>query len=58
MADAARHPLRHPPYIVLTPQIGFVPNDNDRAYSGGTVEGIKAWLEKAPIRILPPMQVG
>lgn len=48
------HPLRHLPNVVLTPHIGFVTEDNYRTYYGGTVEGIRAWLAKSPIRVLSP----
>jgi D-3-phosphoglycerate dehydrogenase len=49
------HPLRRLPNVVLTPHIGFVTEDNYRTYYGGTVDGIRAWLDKRPIRVLSPV---
>jgi len=50
----AAHPFRQLPNVVITPHIGFVTEDNYRTYYGGIVEGIRAWLDKKPIRVLLP----
>jgi phosphoglycerate dehydrogenase-like enzyme len=48
----ATHPFRQLSNVVITPHIGFVTEDNYRTYYGGIVEGIRAWLDKKPIRVL------
>ena len=41
----ADHPLRRHPRLLLTPHIGYVTEQTYRAYYGGTLEAILAWLE-------------
>src|SRR5712692_8995089 len=52
----ATHPLRQLSNVVITPHIGFVTEDNYRTYYGGIVDGIRAWLDKKPIRVLSPVE--
>lgn len=47
------HPLRTTPRTLLTPHIGYVTEDTYRAFYGGTVAAIEAWLAGSPIHILP-----
>lgn len=42
------HPLRGMARVVLTPHIGYVVEDNYRAYYRGAVAAIEAWLNGAP----------
>jgi D-3-phosphoglycerate dehydrogenase len=49
------HPFRQLANVVITPHIGFVTENNYRTYYGGIVEGIRAWLDKKPIRVLSPV---
>ena len=51
----AMHPFRQLANVVITPHIGFVTENNYRTYYGGIVEGIRAWLDKNPIRVLSPV---
>jgi len=51
----ATHPFRQLSNVVITPHIGFVTEDNYRTYYGGIVEGIRAWLDNKPIRVLSPV---
>lgn len=46
------HPLRSLNNTVLTPHIGYVTEDNYRLFFSLVVEGIRAWLDGAPVRIL------
>jgi phosphoglycerate dehydrogenase-like enzyme len=46
------HPLRSLPNTVLTPHLGYVTEDNYRLFYSLVVEGIRAWLDNAPIRVL------
>ena len=48
----ADHPLLAAPNTVLTPHLGYVTEDNYRAYYNGAVEAVEAWLAGAPIRQL------
>ncbi|MGE0058669.1 MAG: D-2-hydroxyacid dehydrogenase family protein [Dehalococcoidia bacterium] len=48
------HPLLQLDNVVLTPHLGFVTRDNYRAFYGGMVECIRAYLDGAPIRVLNP----
>ena len=52
----ATHPFRQLANVVITPHIGFVTEDNYRAYYGGIVAGIRAWLDNKPIRVLSPVE--
>jgi len=52
----ATHPFRQLPNVVITPHIGFVTEDNYRTYYGGIVEGIRAWLDNKPTRVLSPVE--
>lgn len=47
------HPLRSAPRTLLTPHIGYVTEDTYRAFYGGTVAAIEAWLAGKPIHVLP-----
>ena len=51
----AMHPFRQLANVVITPHIGFVTENNYRTYYGGIVEGIRAWLDKKPTRVLSPV---
>lgn len=51
---AADHPFRHLPNVMATPHIGYVTQQNYRAYYGGAVENITAWLNGKPNRVLTP----
>ena len=46
------HPLRRLPNTVLTPHLGYVTEDNYRVLYRETVEGIRAWLDGKPVRLL------
>jgi phosphoglycerate dehydrogenase-like enzyme len=48
------HPFRSLANVVATPHIGYVTRENYRAFYGGAVEDIRAWLAGAPIRALAP----
>lgn len=48
------HPLRTLPGAVLTPHLGYVTEQNYRAWYGGAVEAVLAWLAGAPVRVLAP----
>lgn len=50
----ADHPFRTLANVVMTPHIGFVTEDNYRTYYGGSVDGIRAWLDGKPIRVAKP----
>jgi phosphoglycerate dehydrogenase-like enzyme len=50
----AGHPLLAAPNTVLTPHLGYVTEQNYRAYFGGAVAAIRAYLAGAPIRELKP----
>ena len=48
------HPLRKLDNVVLTPHLGYVHEDNYRAYFGGVVDDIRAFLDDGkPVRVLP-----
>ena len=49
----ANHPLRTAPRTLLTPHIGYVTEETYRAFYGGTVAAIEAWLAGKPIHVLP-----
>ncbi len=48
------HPLRRLDNVVLTPHLGYASQQNYRAYYGGTVEDIRAFLDGRPVRVLNP----
>lgn len=46
------HPLRKLDNVVLTPHLGYVALQNYRAFFGGMVEDIRAFLDGRPVRVL------
>ncbi len=46
------HPLRQLDNVVLTPHLGYVSQENYRAYYGGTVEAIRGFLDGKPVRTI------
>ena len=46
------HPLRKLDNVVLTPHLGYVVEQNYRAYFAGMVEDIRAFLDGKPVRML------
>jgi phosphoglycerate dehydrogenase-like enzyme len=46
------HPLRELDNVVLTPHLGYVAQQNYRAYFGGVVEDIRAFLDGKPVRVM------
>jgi phosphoglycerate dehydrogenase-like enzyme len=46
------HPLLSAPNTVLTPHLGYVTEENYRAYFAGAVEAIQAYEMGAPIRVI------
>jgi D-3-phosphoglycerate dehydrogenase len=46
------HPLRKLDNVVTTPHLGYVSEQNYRAYFGGMVEDIRAWLDGKPVRVM------
>ncbi len=46
------HPLRKMDNVVLTPHLGYVAEQNYRAYFDGVVEDIRAFLDGNPVRVL------
>lgn len=48
----AEHPLLAAPNTVLTPHLGYVTEENYRAYFSGAVEAIEAFQAGAPIRVI------
>src|SRR6202167_1587805 len=46
------HPLRKLDNVVLTPHLGYVAAQNYRAFFGGMVEDIRAFLDGKPARVL------
>jgi len=48
----ADHPLLKAPNTVLTPHLGYVTEENYRAYFQGAVEAIEAFQAGAPIRVI------
>ena len=46
------HPLRKLDNVVLTPHLGYVAQQNYRAYFGGVVDDIRAFLDGKPVRVL------
>ncbi|MEU9266396.1 D-2-hydroxyacid dehydrogenase family protein [Streptomyces sp. NPDC048251] len=48
----AGHPLRTAPRLLATPHLGYVSRANYERYYGQAVEGIRAYLAGAPVRVL------
>jgi phosphoglycerate dehydrogenase-like enzyme len=48
----ADHPLLAAPNTVLTPHLGYVTEENYRAYFAGAVEAVEAWEAGTPIRVI------
>jgi D-3-phosphoglycerate dehydrogenase len=46
------HPFRKMDNVVLTPHLGYVATQNYRAYFGGVVDDIRAFLDGKPVRVL------
>jgi len=46
------HPLRQLDNVVLTPHLGYVVEQNYRAYFAGVVDDIRAFLDGKPVRVL------
>jgi phosphoglycerate dehydrogenase-like enzyme len=46
------HPLRKLDNVVITPHLGYVTEQNYRAYFAGMVEDIRAFLDGKPVRVL------
>jgi phosphoglycerate dehydrogenase-like enzyme len=46
------HPLRKLDNVVLTPHLGYVAAQNYRAFFGGMVDDIRAFLDGEPVRVL------
>jgi len=49
---ALDHPLRKLDNVVLTPHLGYVAAQNYRAFFGGMVDDIRAFLHGRPVRVL------
>ncbi|MER5873185.1 D-2-hydroxyacid dehydrogenase family protein [Streptomyces sp. NPDC002044] len=47
------HPLRTAPRLLATPHLGYVTRANYATYYGEAVENIAAFLDGAPVRVLP-----
>jgi len=46
------HPFRTLDNVVLTPHLGYVTEQNYRAFFAGTVDDIRAFLDDKPVRVL------
>jgi len=46
------HPLRKMDNVVLTPHLGYVSEQNYRAYFAGVVEDIRGFLDGKPVRVM------
>jgi phosphoglycerate dehydrogenase-like enzyme len=46
------HPLRKLDNVVLTPHLGYVAQQNYRAYFAGMVDDIRAFLDGKPVRVI------
>ena len=46
------HPLRKFDNVVITPHLGYVAQQNYRAYFGGVVDDIRAFLDSKPVRVM------
>ncbi|MEU8435963.1 D-2-hydroxyacid dehydrogenase family protein [Streptomyces sp. NPDC029216] len=49
----AGHPLRTAPNLLATPHLGYVTRANYATYYGEAVEDVLAYLDGAPVRVLP-----
>ncbi|MFE1790510.1 D-2-hydroxyacid dehydrogenase family protein [Streptomyces sp. NPDC059525] len=49
----AGHPLRTAPNLLATPHLGYVTRANYATYYGEAVEDVLAFLDGAPVRVLP-----
>jgi len=47
-------PLRSTTRTVLTPHLGFVPEEPHRLFFGEAVEDMRAWADGGPVRVLEP----
>jgi phosphoglycerate dehydrogenase-like enzyme len=50
----AGHPLLGAPRTLLAPHLGYVTDASYRAFFGGALEDVEAWLDGTPIRVLTP----
>ena len=50
----ADHPYRRLDNTVLTPHIGYVTEETYRIFYGDMVDGIVAYLDGAPVRVIEP----
>jgi len=48
------HPVLSAPNTVLTPHLGYVTEENYRAYFAGAVEALEGYLKGSPVRVLRP----
>ncbi|GAB7103423.1 D-2-hydroxyacid dehydrogenase family protein [Streptomyces phaeofaciens JCM 4814] len=48
----ADHPMRTAPRLLATPHLGYVSRANYERYYGQAVDGIRAYLEGSPMRVL------
>ena len=46
------HPFRKMDNVVITPHLGYVSEQNYRKYFPDIVEGIRAWLDGKPVRVI------
>jgi phosphoglycerate dehydrogenase-like enzyme len=46
------HPLRKMDNVVITPHLGYVSEQNYRAYFAGVVDDISAFLDGKPVRVI------
>src|SRR5437879_2826519 len=46
------HPFRKMDNVVVTPHLGYVATQNYRAYFGGVVDDIRAFLDGKPVRVM------
>jgi phosphoglycerate dehydrogenase-like enzyme len=50
----AGHPLLGAPRTLLAPHLGYVTDASYRAFFGGALEDVTAWLDGSPMRVLAP----
>ncbi len=46
------HPFRTMDNVVITPHLGYVAEQNYRAYFAGVVEDIRGFLDGKPVRVM------
>jgi phosphoglycerate dehydrogenase-like enzyme len=46
------HPILQAPNTVLTPHLGYVTEENYRAFFAGAVEAVEAYLKGSPVRLI------